>query len=93
MRVPLGTAEPFEEKMTIKFYSSEGSSGTSLLRDAHERLEAMAAAAALIKQEQWVEAERALADLQATVGELANRVRDKAREVTDTPAPDQGDRG
>jgi hypothetical protein len=79
--------------MTKKFYSSEGSSGTSLLRDAHEGLEAMAAAAALIKQEQWVEAERALADLQATVGELANRVRDKAREVTDTPAPDQGDRG
>ena len=27
--------------MTKKFYSSEGSSGTSLLRDAHERLEAM----------------------------------------------------
>ena len=88
--VPVRTAE---EKMTKKFYSSEGSSGTSLLRDAHERLEAMAAAAALIKQEQWVEAERALAELQATVTELANRVRDKARDVTDTPAPDQGDRG
>ncbi len=36
--------------MTKKFYSSEGASGTSLLRDAHERLEAMAAAAALISR-------------------------------------------
>jgi hypothetical protein len=79
--------------MTQKFYSSEGSSGTSLLRDAHDRLEAMSAAAALIKQEQWVEAERALAELQATVTELAERVRAKARDVTNTPEPDQGDRG
>jgi hypothetical protein len=75
--------------MTKKFYSSEGSSGTSLLRDAHDRLEAMSAAAALIKQEQWIEAERALAELQVTITELADRVRDKARDATSTPASDQ----
>lgn len=79
--------------MTQKFYSSEGSSATSLLRDAHDRLEAMSAAAALIKQEQWVEAERALAELQATITELANRVKEKARDVINAPAPDEGDRG
>jgi hypothetical protein len=79
--------------MTKKFYSSEGSSGTSLLLDAQKRLEAMSMATALIKQEQWVEAERALAELQATVSELAQRVRDKARDVANTPAPDPGDRG
>ena len=32
-------------------------------------------------------------DLQATVAELAERVRTKARDVTNMPAPDQGDRG
>jgi hypothetical protein len=79
--------------MIKKFYSSEGSSGTSLLRDAHDRVEAMSAVTALIKQEQWIEAERALAELQVTITELANRVRDKARDVTNSPAPDQGDRG
>jgi hypothetical protein len=79
--------------MTKEFYSSEGSSGTNLLRDAHARLEAMSMATALIKEEQWLGAERALADLQATVTELAERVRAKARDVTDTPEPDQGDRG
>ncbi len=79
--------------MTQKFYSSEGSSGTSLLRDAHDRLEAMSAATALIKQEQWIEAERALAELQVTITELADRVRDKARDIANTPTPDQGDRG
>lgn len=78
--------------MTKKFYSSEGSSGTSLLLDAHKRLEAMSAAAALIKQEQWIEAERALAELQATVTELAERVRAKARDVTNASAPDRGGR-
>ena len=31
--------------------------------------------------------------LKATVTELAERVRAKARDVTNTPEPDQGDRG
>ena len=39
----------------------KGTTSTSLLRQAHKGVEAMSAAAALIKQEQWVEAERALA--------------------------------
>ena len=73
--------------------ASEGSAGTSLLREAHKGVEAMSAAAALIKQEQWVEAERALAALQAIVTELATRAGDKARDVTNTPKPDRGDRG
>ena len=79
--------------MTEKFYSSEGSAGTSLLRDAHIGVEAMSAAAALIKQEQWVEAERALAELQAITTELAKHVGEKARDAIQTPQPDQGDRG
>ena len=79
--------------MTEKFYSSEGSAGTSLLRDAHIGVEATSAAAALIKQEQWVEAERALAELQAITTELAKHVGENARDAIQTPQPDQGDRG
>ena len=79
--------------MTQKFYSSHGSSGTSLLRDAHKGVEAMSAAAALIKQEQWIEAERVLAELQSIATALAKHVGDKARDVTETPKPDHGDRG
>ena len=73
--------------MTEKFYSSEGSAGTSLLRDAHIGVEAISAAAALIKQEQWVEAERVLAELQAITAGLAKHVGEKARDAIKLPSP------
>jgi hypothetical protein len=73
--------------------TDNGSLETSLLRAAHKGTEAMSAAAALINQEQWIEAERALAELQSIATELAKLVAEKARSVTPTPNPDQGDRG
>jgi hypothetical protein len=67
--------------------------GPSLLREAHKGIEAMTAAAALIKQEQWGEAERALSELQTIVAGVARQVGDKARTDTRIPKPDRGDRG
>jgi hypothetical protein len=67
--------------------------GPSLLREAHKGIEAMTAAASLIKQEQWGEAERALSELQTIVAGVARQVGDKARADTQTPKPDRGDRG
>ena len=76
--------------MANKFYSSDGAAGTSLFRDAHKGVEVMSATAALIKQEQWVEAKLALAELRAIATELAKRVGEKACGVVLTPKPDQG---
>jgi hypothetical protein len=67
--------------------------GPSLLRDAHKAIEAMTAAATLIKQEQWGEAERALSELQSIAAGIAKQVGDKARVDTQVPNPDPGDRG
>lgn len=67
--------------------------GQSLLRDAHKGIEAMTAAAALIKREQWGDAERALSELQSIVTGLANRIGNQARLGTQIPKPDPGDRG
>lgn len=60
----------------------DGSAAPSLLRDAQKGVEAMNDIAALIKREQWVEAELALALLQSITTELTKHVGDKARRVT-----------
>ena len=53
----------------------------------------MTAAAALIKQEQWGGAERALSELQTIVTAVARHVGDRARVSAELPSPDRGDRG
>jgi hypothetical protein len=60
----------------------EGSAAPSLLRDAHKGVEAMNDIAALIKREQWIEAERALAELQSITAELTRRVGYKVSPAT-----------
>jgi len=64
-----------------------------MLKDAHEGLEVMSAAASAVEAEEWGKAERALAQVQEIVGRLLKEVGDKAREKMLTPAPDQADRG
>jgi hypothetical protein len=64
-----------------------------MLEEAHKALEAMGAASAAIKAEQWGEAERSLHQVQETVARLLREVADKSREVMMAPKPDMGDRG
>jgi flagellin-specific chaperone FliS len=64
-----------------------------MLKDAHECLEVMSAAASALEAEEWGEAERALTQVQEIVGRLLKEVGDQAREKMLAPAPDQADRG
>jgi hypothetical protein len=64
-----------------------------MLKDAHNGLEVMSAAACAVEAEEWGKAERALTQVQEIVGRLLKEVGDKAREKMLAPAPDQADRG
>ena len=64
-----------------------------MLQDAHKALEAMNAACTAMKAEEWGAVERALHQVQETVGRLLREVGDKANEKMQVPAPDKGDRG
>ncbi len=64
-----------------------------MLQDAHKALEAMSAGCTAIKDEQWGEAERALHQVQETVGRLLREVGDKVQEKMQAPPPETGDRG
>ncbi len=64
-----------------------------MLEEAHKGLEAMSAAAAALKDEEWGQAERALMAVQEIAGRLLREVGDKAREKMLAPVPDSGDRG
>lgn len=64
-----------------------------MLQDAHKALEAMSTGCAAIKDEEWGEAERALHQVQETVGRLLRELGDKVQEQLRVPIPDQGDRG
>ena len=64
-----------------------------MLQEAHKALEAMHKASNSLKMEQWGEAERALVEVQETVGRLLREVGDKIREEVNAPVPEKGDRG
>ena len=64
-----------------------------MLQEAHKTLEAMSAACAALKTEQWGEAERCLHQVQDNIGRLLREVGDKVREQLQAPPPDTGDRG
>ena len=51
-----------------------------MLQEAHKALEAMHKASNCLKMEQWGEAERALVEVQETVGRLLREVGDKVHE-------------
>ena len=64
-----------------------------MLKDVHECVEVISAAASAVETEEWGKAERALTQVQEIVGRLLKEVGDKAREKMLAPAPDQADRG
>jgi hypothetical protein len=64
-----------------------------MLQDAHKALEAMSSGCAAIKDESWGEAERALHQVQETVGRLLRELGDKVQGELRAPVPDKGDRG
>jgi len=64
-----------------------------MLQEAHKALEAMHKAASSVKMEKWGEAERALVEVQETVGRLLREVGDKVHEKRSAPVPEKGDRG
>ena len=64
-----------------------------MLQEAHKALEAMHKASNSLKMEQWGEAERALVEVQETVGRLLREVGDKVHEEVNAPVPEKGDRG
>ena len=64
-----------------------------MLQEAHKALEAMHKAVNCLKMEQWGEAERALVEVQETVGRLLREVGDQVHEAVSAPVPEKGDRG
>jgi hypothetical protein len=64
-----------------------------MLEDAHKALEAMSVAANAMKNEEWGEAERALAAVQEFVAHLLREVGDKAQEKMPAPKPERGEGG
>jgi hypothetical protein len=64
-----------------------------MLREAHKGLEVMGMVASAVKDERWVDAERALQELQELTGILLREVGDKLREKIMVAPPDTGDRG
>ena len=65
----------------------------ALMRQAHKGLEAMSKATGAIRENDFVEAEQALATAQQIIATLMKEVGDKARAALQTPDPDKGDRG
>jgi hypothetical protein len=61
-----------------------------VLEEARKALQAMSAACAAIRVEEWGEAERALHEVQETVGRLLREVGEKRREATMPPRADKG---
>jgi len=51
-----------------------------MLEEAHKALEAMSAACAAMKIEEWGQAERSLHHVQETIGRLLREVSEKSRE-------------
>ena len=64
-----------------------------MLQEAHKALEAMTAACAAIKIEEWGEAERSLHHVQEAVGRLLREVNEKRHEAMMAPSPNKGDSG
>jgi hypothetical protein len=64
-----------------------------MLEEAHNALDAMSAACAAMKAEEWGVAERSLHQVQETVGRLLREVAEKSREVMVAARAEKGDRG
>lgn len=65
----------------------------ALIRQAHKGLEAMSKVTGALRENDFVEAEQALAAAQQIITALMKQVGDKARAALQTPDPDTGDRG
>jgi hypothetical protein len=64
-----------------------------MLEEAHKALEAMSAASAAMKAEEWGVAERSLRQVQETVARQFREVGEKSWEVMMAPPADRGSRG